>query len=133
MRKRTLGVVLLAGLAMSGAGAFTASNTVPASTAGYGDAVVSGVTVTDIDYNLDAASDSVSSIDITTTTSIASRNLVLKLMSGATDVATATNELLATNPCVVTPVTGLGATCTFTTAVDLEDFDGLAITVYDND
>ena len=30
MRKRTLGAVLLAGLALSGAGAFTASNTIAA-------------------------------------------------------------------------------------------------------
>lgn len=50
MRKRTLGVVLLAGLAMSGAGAFTASNTVPNSTAGYGAGVVSGVVVSDVSY-----------------------------------------------------------------------------------
>jgi len=52
MRKRTLGVVLLAGLAMSGAGAFTASNTMSQTSniAGYGQATVSGATVTDIKY-----------------------------------------------------------------------------------
>ena len=56
MRKRTLGVVLLAGLAMSGAGAFTASNTVTAidggtaNVGGYAEATVSGATVTAINY-----------------------------------------------------------------------------------
>ena len=52
MRKRTLGVVLLAGLAMSGAGAFTASNTMSQSSnvAGYGQATATGATVTDIKY-----------------------------------------------------------------------------------
>lgn len=56
MRKRTLGVVLVAGLAMSGAGAFTASNTVSAidgankNIAGYGQATVTGATVTSINY-----------------------------------------------------------------------------------
>jgi uncharacterized spore protein YtfJ len=53
MYKRTLGVVLLAGLAMSGAGAFTASNTMSQSSnvAGYGEAAASGATVTDIAYS----------------------------------------------------------------------------------
>ena len=52
MRKRTLGVVLLAGLAMSGAGAFTANNTMSQTSnlAGYGEATATGVTVTDISY-----------------------------------------------------------------------------------
>ena len=52
MRKRTLGVVLLAGLAMSGAGAFTANNTMSQTSniAGYGEATATGVTVTDIAY-----------------------------------------------------------------------------------
>jgi hypothetical protein len=52
MRKRTLGVVLLAGLAMSGAGAFTASNTMnqTSNIAGYGQATATGAVVTDIKY-----------------------------------------------------------------------------------
>ena len=59
MRKRTLGVVLLAGLAMSGAGAFTGSNAMPSgsatATAGYGEVTASGVTVTDT--SIDASSE----------------------------------------------------------------------------
>ena len=50
MRKRTLGVVLVAGLAISGGSAFTASNTLPTSTAGYGANTVSGAVVSDIAY-----------------------------------------------------------------------------------
>ena len=50
--------VLLAGVAVAAAGvttsAFTASNTVPPSTAGYGAAAVSGATATKIVYVLDA-------------------------------------------------------------------------------
>jgi len=59
MRKRTLGVVLLAGLAISGSGAFTAANNMDAvadageNVAGYGSATVTGATVTDISYDLD--------------------------------------------------------------------------------
>ena len=56
MRKRTLGVVLVAGLAISGAGASTASNTVTSGgTAGYGTATVSGGTVNSIKYVHDDA------------------------------------------------------------------------------
>jgi hypothetical protein len=45
-----------AGLALVGASsAFTAGNTVPASTAGYGTATVSGITVSAIHYTQDAA------------------------------------------------------------------------------
>ncbi len=53
MRKRTLGVVLLAGLAMSGAGAFTGSNTFSGTPdrAGYGSVTATGVTVSNVKYN----------------------------------------------------------------------------------
>lgn len=52
MRKRTLGAVLLAGLAVSGAGAFTASNTFSntSNVAGYGSDTATGATVTGISY-----------------------------------------------------------------------------------
>lgn len=58
MRKSTKLVLVAAaaGLAVMGAGsAFTAGNTVPASTAGYGSGTVSGVTVSAIHYVQDAA------------------------------------------------------------------------------
>ena len=56
MRKRTLGVVLLAGLAMSGAGAFTGSNSFTNASdtnrvAGYGAVKATGVTVTKTVYD----------------------------------------------------------------------------------
>jgi hypothetical protein len=49
-------IVAAIAVVVIGAGvyAFTASNTVPASTAGAGNGVVSGYTVTNIHYNLDA-------------------------------------------------------------------------------
>lgn len=51
MRKRTLGVVLLAGLATSGAGAFTGSSSFSGTPdrAGYGS--VTGVTVRNVKYD----------------------------------------------------------------------------------
>ena len=51
--------VLLAGVAVAAAGvatsAFTASNTMPASVAGYGQGAVTGATVTEIHYDPNAA------------------------------------------------------------------------------
>lgn len=75
MRKRTLGVVLLTGLAMSGAGAFTGSNTFSAGVntqkAGYGSVTASGVAITDVDYNLLAGDSSqLASVDFFTTDDI---------------------------------------------------------------
>ncbi len=53
MRKRTLGVVLLAGLAISGGGAFTGSNAFSGTPdrAGYGSVTATGVTVSNVKYN----------------------------------------------------------------------------------
>lgn len=70
MRKRTLGAVLLAGLAVSGAGAFTASNTMneTSNIAGYGQSTATGVTVTDIAYTT-VASDATKLASVVFTTS----------------------------------------------------------------
>src|SRR5688572_28151543 len=59
MRKRTLGVVLLAGLALSSGGAFTFSNTDTAidgaaNKAGYSVAQTSGATILAVDYTTTA-------------------------------------------------------------------------------
>jgi hypothetical protein len=65
--------VLLAGVAVAAAAAatsaFTASNTVPASVAGYGQAVVTGAVVTIVHYVPNAADPSVlDGVEFTTTT-----------------------------------------------------------------
>ncbi len=51
--KTIIGIVVAMAIA-GGAYAFTAANTVPATTAGAGSGVVSGYTVTNIHYGLDA-------------------------------------------------------------------------------
>jgi hypothetical protein len=61
MRHKTITIVLAVGIALAiggGAYAFTASNTVPASTAGAGAGAVSGFTVTNLHYVLDATTPS---------------------------------------------------------------------------
>jgi len=55
--KRKISIIVAVGVALAiggGAYAFTASNTVPATTAGAGSGAVSGYTVTNIHYVLDA-------------------------------------------------------------------------------
>lgn len=122
MRKRTLGVVLLAGLAMSGAGAFTASNTVADSVAGYGEAAVTGVTVTDTSYTLHAVDkSSVTVITFTHAEDLTGLNVVLGLQDNNVDV-------VAPNTCVGG---ALSTVCTFTalTGQAIDSFDELQLTV----
>ena len=80
--------VLLAGVAVAAAGAatsaFTASNTVPPSTAGYAAAVVSGATVEDIDYVVNATDRSLlDRITFQVTEDITGMNAYLTLRTGA--------------------------------------------------
>jgi hypothetical protein len=53
-RKRYVLVALAAGILASGAYAFTASNTVPASNVGSGSQAISGYTASNVSYTLDA-------------------------------------------------------------------------------
>lgn len=96
MRKRTLGVVLLAGLAMSGAGAFTGSNTFSngsgTKTAGYGTVTATGVTVTDVDYNLSTTDSSkLASAVFTTTTDMTGKTAKMTLRDSNDAVVVATD------------------------------------------
>lgn len=52
-RRITLAVILIGALAAGGA-AFTASNTIASSTAGYGTSTITGATATDVHYTLSA-------------------------------------------------------------------------------
>jgi hypothetical protein len=126
MRKRTLGAVLLAGLALSGAGAFTASNTIADSTAGYGTAAVSGVTVTDTNYTLSLTDNSkVTAMSFTHADNLVGKTVLLELKSAGADIAGDGNT------CVAGTGTALGKTvCTFTSAVSMTAFDGFALTVH---
>lgn len=56
---------LVAAAAITGVSAFTASNTVPTSTAGYGSATVSGAVATDISYTTSADGATISDATVT--------------------------------------------------------------------
>ena len=129
MRKRTLGAVVLAGLAVSGAGAFTAANDMTAisggttNVAGYGTATVTGATVTAVHYNLTATDQSkVDSIDFTATGNLSTKTALLSLTNGGSPV-------VAVNSCTLVYTTTTLIHCTFVAAESLAAFDGEALTV----
>jgi hypothetical protein len=125
MRKRTLGAVVLAGLAVSGAGAFTANNTFTntSDVAGYGTNTVTGATVTNVHYNVTTLNSStVDSIVFTATENLTGKSSVLALFSG-------TNAVSAPSTCVNVFVTTTTITCTFAAPESIAAFDKVALTV----
>jgi hypothetical protein len=65
--RRMVAVVVVIGAIAAGGAAFTASNTVPDTTAGYGTSHITGATATDIAYTLSADGTAINSVLITFT------------------------------------------------------------------
>jgi hypothetical protein len=145
MRKRTLGVFLLAGLAMSGAGAFTASNTMTAveggtkNVAGYGAATVTGATVTAIDYTHSTTDGSVlTQVDFVASGSLVGKQARVTLWDTATDPDTNEGSYACDTgtaqsaAAVVLGVTLTEASTLFSCTISNEpiaDFNSIGITV----
>ena len=125
--------VLLAGVAVAGAAvttsAFTASNTVPASVAGFGEAAVTGATVTDIHYVADTADGTiVDAIEFTSTTNLTGKTSTLTLKDGGVVVGTPYACTIKT----AWDSTDIEMTCdTSGSTRNFEDFDSVGITVVD--
>lgn len=103
-KSRFLVALIVAGAMGTGAYAFTASNTVPASEAGAGSGTISGYTVSAVAYQLNATTPT--NIDsVTFTLSAAATTAKAKVVSGST---TYTNCSIAS---------GTNATCTFSPAI----------------
>ena len=103
-KSRFLVALVVAGAMGTGAYAFTASNTVPASTAGSGNGTISGYTVSAVAYQLNATTPT--NIDSSTFTLSASASTVkAKLVSGSTTYTA----------CSI--VGGTSVTCTFSPAI----------------
>ena len=62
--------VVAAGVVVAGGSALTASNTVPANTAGYGSQTISGADVTDVEHTLSADGTHVVKTDLTFVTDL---------------------------------------------------------------
>ena len=112
--RRFLGALVVAVVMGAGAYAFTASNTVPASSAGSGSGTISGYTVSAIAYQLNATTPS--NIDTMTFTLSANATTVkAKVVSGST---TYTN-------CTVSG--GVNASCDFSPDIDITTADQLSV------
>lgn len=125
MRKRTLGAIVLAGLAVSGAGAFTASNTLPAtSTAGYGAAAVTGATITNITYTpLVADPSKLATVVFTSTTDVTGKTskMTLRTASGVVGAAySCVNGVFLVTQSI---------TCATADNPNIADFDSVGLTV----
>lgn len=79
--------IAVAAAAVAGTSAFTASNTVPNSVAGYGQGTISGATVTDIQYTpLSSDNTYLASVVFTTTTDVTNETSTMTLKSGSATV-----------------------------------------------
>jgi hypothetical protein len=83
-RRRGVAIILAAAVAMAFAAyAFTASNTVPASNAGDGSGTISGYTISNVQYQLEAANPA--NIDsVTFTTSASAGTVKAKVVAAST-------------------------------------------------
>jgi hypothetical protein len=63
--RRMVAVVVVVGAIAAGGAAFTASNTVQASVAGYGTSTITGATATDVHYTLSADGTQINTVLIT--------------------------------------------------------------------
>src|SRR3954454_16758502 len=125
--------LLLAGAGLAAAAVtgsdFTASNTVGASTAGYGEGAVSGMTVSDIEYNPVAADASkLDTVVFTPTQDITTKQAKMTLKKAVTQVGSPIT-------CVVdsTFSTQMAVPCDISPDILFTAFDAVGLTVYDND
>ncbi|MCW2692488.1 MAG: hypothetical protein JWM67_1092 [Mycobacterium sp.] len=81
MRKSTkiVGGVVIAGVVAATGSAFTASNIVPASTAGYGESAVTGASVSNIAYTLATDPSKLASVVFTSTTDVTGKTAQMTL------------------------------------------------------
>jgi hypothetical protein len=119
--------VLLAGVAVAAAGvatsAYTASNTVPDSVAGYSSADVSGAEATNINYVLDGTDKSlIDSIDFDLVGDLDDKTAILTLKDGTGVVGSPVT-------CTVSAFTTVTPVSCPTPDRPLEDFDGIGLTV----
>jgi hypothetical protein len=113
-KSRLLGALVIASALAAGAYAFTASNTVPASSAGSGSGTITGYTVSTVAYQLNATTPS--DIDSVTFTLSANASTVkAKVVSASTTYTS----------CTV--LGGVNATCDFSPDVAVTSADQLSV------
>lgn len=138
MNKSTLGIALLAGLAISGGSAFTAANddtaleATNANVAGYSNATVTGATVTAVDYTQDSANASlIDEVKFVATGNLTGKQASVVLWDGTTNKGNYTCTAAAGSGTVL-GVTIASTDTIFTCSTPDEpiaDFNSLGITV----
>lgn len=127
--------LLLVGVAVAAAGAatsaLTAGNTVVPSVAGYGEATVTGATVTDIHYVPNAGDGTVvDSIEFTSTTDLTGKDVTLTLKTTGGTVVVGTPYTCAVK--TAWDATDIVMECDTTGSTrNFADFDTVGITVVD--
>ena len=113
-RTRFLGALVLAGVLAAAAYAFTATNTVPATSAGAGSGTISGYTVSAVQYQLNATTPT--NVDsVTFTLNAAATTAKAKIVSGST---TYTDCSIAG---------GVNVTCDFSPDIAITTADQLSV------
>ena len=113
-RSRILGILVVAAALATGAYAFTATNTVPSSSAGSGSGTISGYAVSAIAYTLNATTPS--DIDSLTFTLIANATTAkAKIVSGSTTYTA----------CSISG--GVNVTCDFSPDIAITTADQLSV------
>ena len=113
-RSRILGILVVAAALATGAYAFTATNTVPDSSAGSGSGTISGYTVISIAYQLNATTPS--DIDaMTFTLNAAATTVKAKVVSGSTTYTS----------CTISG--GVNVTCNFSPDIAITTADQLSV------
>ena len=113
-RSRILGILVVAAALATGAYAFTATNTVPNSSAGSGSGTISGYTVSAIAYQLNTTTPS--NIDsLTFTLNASATTAKAKVVSGSTTYT----------DCTI--VGGVSVTCDFSPDIAITTADQLSV------
>jgi hypothetical protein len=125
--------LLLAGAAVAAAGvatsAFTASNTVPASVAGFGQGAVSGAVITNIHYVSNPGNGTVlDAVELTSTTNLTGKTVTVTLKTtGGTVVVGTPYSCVTLSPWSAGEIV---LTCSTTGSTRLfSDFDAVGVTV----
>jgi hypothetical protein len=113
-RSRFLGALIVAAAMAAGAYAFTATNTVPATTAGSGSGTISGYTVSAVAYQLNATTPS--NVDsVTFTLSANATTAKAKIVSGSSTYTA----------CSI--ASGVNVTCDFSPDIAITTADQLSV------
>ncbi len=127
--------VLLAGVGIAAAvaatSAFTASNTVPDSVAGFGQGAVTGATITDIHYVANTANSQVlDSVELTSTTNLTGKTVTVTLKTTGGTVVVGTSYSCSEKD--AWDSTDIVMECDTTGSTRLfSEFDSVGVTVVD--